>query len=84
MIACGKKLYFFNEAYECIDTTYDRKQCHGAVLVKGGKIVSRGRNQVRGRVMQKSVISTHAEIDAIKNLSGLSNMNKHNRVLRKG
>lgn len=66
--ASGKKSYYFHEAIRCIDTYADKKQCHGAVLVKGNKIVARGRNQSRNRIMKNNVCSTHAEIDCLNNL----------------
>lgn len=66
--ATGKKLYYFNEAFECINNTNDKKQCHGAVLVCGNKIISRGKNQSRGRILKKNVCSTHAEIDCLNKL----------------
>lgn len=68
LYASGKKLYYFEEAINCIDTDRDKKQCHGAVLVKGNKIVARGRNQSRNRIMKTNVCSTHAEIDCLNNL----------------
>lgn len=79
MHASGKKLYYFNKALEYIDSS-DTKQCHGAVLVKGGKIISCGRNQTRGRVLKKNVCSTHAEVDSINNLAMT---NSHRRLKRR-
>ena len=68
MQAIGKKLYYFREAADCIDSNTDKKQCHGAVLVRGNKIVARGSNQSRNRIMKNNVCSTHAEIDCLNNL----------------
>lgn len=65
MYATGKKLYYFNEAFNC---TVDKYQCHGAVLVKGNKIISRGKNRIDGRVLKNNVCSIHAEIDCLHNL----------------
>ena len=76
--ASGKKLYYFSQALYYIDAD-DKKQCHGAVLVHGNKIVSRGKNQLRGRVMKKNVCSTHAEIDCLNNLA---NTYKYRRIKR--
>ena len=68
MQASGKKLYYFREAMDYIDPSIDKRQCHGAVLVKGNKIIARGRNQSRNRIMNNNVCSTHAEIDCLNNL----------------
>lgn len=70
LYAGGKKLYYFNEAINYIDPCSDKKQCHGAVLVKGNKIIARGRNQSRNHIMKANVCSTHAEIDCLNNLIG--------------
>lgn len=70
--ATGKKFYYFDAALDCIDLNSDKKQCHGAVLVKGNKIVSRGTNTQRGRVLKTNVCSTHAEIDCLNNLAQIS------------
>lgn len=70
MQASGKKLYYFRQAIECIDPNTDKRQCHGAVLVRGNKIVARGKNQSRNRIMKNNVCSTHAEIDCLNNLVG--------------
>ena len=65
MNATGKKLYYFTEALNC--TEGQGKQCHGAVLVKGNKIIARGRNKKDNRILQSNVCSIHAEIDCLNN-----------------
>jgi deoxycytidylate deaminase len=76
MKATGKKLHFFEEAYYCIDDSHSRKQCHGAVLVKGGKILSRGKNHISNRVMKKNVFTIHAEVDCFHHLPKWDVLNK--------
>lgn len=67
--ATGKKLYYFKEALDCIDPL-DKKQCHGAVLVTGNKIISRGKNKSYNRILKNNVCSIHAEIDCLNNVIG--------------
>eukprot|EP01115_Flamella_aegyptia_P004001 TRINITY_DN177_c0_g1_i2.p1 TRINITY_DN177_c0_g1~~TRINITY_DN177_c0_g1_i2.p1 ORF type:complete len:76 (+),score=5.25 TRINITY_DN177_c0_g1_i2:63-290(+) len=38
---------------------------HGAVIVKGGKILSRGHNQSRTRINHSTYCSTHAEMHSM-------------------
>lgn len=53
------------------------KQRHGAVIVKGGRIISTGTNKFRNDPLNvqseyiKTSCSVHAEIDAIKKVSDL-------------
>lgn len=40
---------------------------HGAIIVKGGKIIASGCNQTRTRLHKKNVTSAHAEVVALMN-----------------
>ena len=46
----------------------DMPQKHGAVIVKGGKVLVGGYNQNRTRMNKKNVCSVHAEVLALNNL----------------
>lgn len=55
----NSKFYFVNEALNEASKSTNKKHSHGCVIVKGGKIISRGYNDQ----------NKHAEINALKKLT---------------
>ncbi len=63
----NKVFKFFDKAsQEALKS--DMPQKHGAVIVKGGKVVVSGHNQNRTRLNQRTICSIHAEVLALHKL----------------
>jgi deoxycytidylate deaminase len=70
MSACDKRkhAHFLNVAMQCANKARHMKSSHGAVLVKGSKIIATGSNSYTvGRTCQRG--NVHAEVSCLRNAS---------------